>query len=156
MGAQNLLPPENQAPEKKAIMREDLVYSNLIQETFLYQELYKSSHLESCTIFLSQPWLGPVDNALSRTLLKSFLYVIAERETRPASIILTSAAVELACEGAETLTALARMEAEGVAVMICGASLNFYKVREHLRIGYISNMHDIAEVMMQSAKVITL
>lgn len=150
------LPADPSSPASQALLREDLVYSDLIQETTLYQELYKASHLESCTLLVSRPWLGATDDALGRTLLKSLLYVLAERETRPASLILISSAVELACEGAETLSALARMEEEGVALMICGASLNWFKIRGQLRLGYISNMHDIAEVLMQSAKVISL
>jgi selenium metabolism protein YedF len=138
------------------LKQDELFYSNLIQESALYQELYCTRFLESMVIVLANPFLGQTDNPLNRTLLKSFIYVIAERETKPTNIVLLTKGVELACEGSEVLDALNRLEEEGVSIMVCGASLNYHKIRQFLKIGYISNMYDIVEVMMQNPKVITL
>ena len=88
--------------------------------------------------------------------MKSFIYVMAERETKPSDIILMNKGVLLAVEGSPTLSAFRELERNGVSILCCGASLNGLKVRDHLGHGYISNMYDILEVLMRAKKVITL
>ena len=44
--------------------------------------------------------------------------------------------------------------AAGVKVMTCGTCLDFYGLKEKLRVGVVSNMYDIAEAQLTAAKVV--
>ena len=45
---------------------------------------------------------------------------------------------------------------QGTEVLVCGTCLDFYGLKEQLRVGDVSNMYDILERMRDAAKVITL
>ena len=46
------------------------------------------------------------------------------------------------------------LAAAGVTVMTCGTCLDFYGLKEKLQVGTVSNMYDIVEAQISSAKVI--
>jgi len=42
----------------------------------------------------------------------------------------------------------------GVELLVCGTCLDFYKVRERLAVGQVSNMFTILETQMQAGRLI--
>ena len=44
----------------------------------------------------------------------------------------------------------------GVEVLVCGTCLDFYGVKDALKVGEVSNMYDILGRMQEAAKVISL
>ena len=46
------------------------------------------------------------------------------------------------------------MEAQGVEIRTCGTCLDFYKLKETLAVGSITNMYAIAETLAAAGKVI--
>jgi len=46
------------------------------------------------------------------------------------------------------------MEAMGVEIRTCGTCLNHYGLEERLRVGDVTNMYDITEILMQAEKII--
>lgn len=130
--------------------------ANIFKEACLEERLISEMKLESSCLLIQRDYLGPEDNALSRSLIKSLLYVLAEKETKPSDIVLINRGVLLALHDSPVLSALVELDRNGVSLLCCGASLNSLKVRDELALGYISNMYDIIEVLMRSRKVITL
>ena len=49
---------------------------------------------------------------------------------------------------------LKSMEAQGVEIRTCGTCLDFYKLKETLAVGSITNMYAIAETLAAAGKVI--
>jgi TusA-related sulfurtransferase len=64
--------------------------------------------------------------------------------------------VKLACEGSPVLDDLCALEAAGVDILACGTCLNYFELQEKLAVGRVSNMYDIAEVMLNASKVVNL
>ena len=45
---------------------------------------------------------------------------------------------------------------KGTKVLVCGTCLNYYEIKDELKVGQISNMYDILGAMQEVSKVITL
>ncbi|MPM94823.1 hypothetical protein SDC9_141971 [bioreactor metagenome] len=63
--------------------------------------------------------------------------------------------VLLAIENSPVLADLQSLATAGVEIVACGTCLDFYKVKDLLRVGRISNMYDIYEILA-AHRVITL
>lgn len=129
--------------------------TKFLKETVLEEKLIENIKIESSCILVTKNFIGN-DDDLGNLLIKSFFYVLSEKDTKPSDIILINRGIFLAIEGSEVLNALIKLSNDGVSILCCGSSLNYFKVREELAIGYISNMNDIIEVLMKSKKVITI
>jgi len=133
-------------------------YLNILKEsTSTIEEKFSLDiRLDAASLLITKNYFGDTDNQLSQSLIKSFFYVMAEKETKPSDVILINKGVLLAVTGSPIISALKELERNGVSLLCCGASLNYLKMREKLAAGYISNMYDIIEVLMKSKKVITI
>ena len=57
--------------------------------------------------------------------------------------------VLLAVEGSEHLTNLRRLVDLDVEILVCGTCLEFFKVKDTLAVGRISNMQEIQGALME-------
>ncbi len=130
--------------------------SSFLQQTALEEKMLGDIKIEGSCIFVTKNYIGGEDSQLGQLLMKSFFYVMSEKETRPSDIILINRGVFLAAEGSPVLSALHELDRGGVSIMCCGTSMNYFKVRDELNIGFVSNMYDIIEVLLHAKKVITL
>lgn len=110
-----------------------------------------SAHQAPETIFIAADRLGQGDDELGRLLMKGFLYALAEGERLPRRIILMNSGVSLAAEGSASLANLRRIEARGVEILACGTCLEFFALKASLGAGRVSNMYEIAALLMEGA-----
>ncbi len=106
-------------------------------------------------VFLKSAVLGEGSEALGRVLMKSFLYTLRESSEGIGTVICLNSAVYLTCEGSEVLEHLEFLENEGVEILSCGTCLDYYNLKNSLKVGSISNMYNILEVLQRAAKVLT-
>ncbi len=99
------------------------------------------------TIFLASDKIGHGDDTLGALLMKGFLYALAESEKKPDRIILMNGGVKLAIDGSDSLDTLRRLGNEGVDILSCGTCLDFYKLKDSLAVGRISNMYEIVNLL---------
>jgi hypothetical protein len=52
------------------------------------------------------------------------------------------------------LSELKGLEEMGVGLLVCGTCLDYYKVRDRLAVGQVSNMFSILEAQMQAGRII--
>ncbi len=102
---------------------------------------------EKIVLFTSR-YLGEGDAALGTMLMKGFIYTLTELESPPASLIFMNSSIYLTLEGSDTLEDLLRLESNGVEIQVCGTCLDFYREKENLKVGIISNMYSITERLM--------
>jgi intracellular sulfur oxidation DsrE/DsrF family protein len=69
-------------------------------------------------------------------------------------IIFINAGVKLAAEGSDLLTVLKELEGLGVEVLSCGTCLDFFKLKEKLAAGKVTNMYDIVSSLVAATNVI--
>ena len=64
--------------------------------------------------------------------------------------------VKLTCSGSDVLDSLNSMREKGVNIISCGACLDFYNLKEELKVGEIGNMYQIIDLMNKSGNTIKL
>lgn len=98
-------------------------------------------------VLITSSELGRGEPALGALLMKGFIYSLAEAENPPRHVIFMNSGVKLCVEGSESLANLRRLSEAGVEVLACGTCLDFYKLKESLGVGRISNMYEISSIM---------
>jgi len=108
---------------------------------------------QAATVLIAAAGIGSGDEQLAALLMRAFLYTLTEAETLPARIILMNGGVRLAVEGSESLINLRRLSERGVEVLACGTCLEFYQLKDALAVGRVSNMYEIAGLLLQGNTV---
>jgi len=106
-----------------------------------------SNDLAPQTIAIASETMGRGDEDLGKILMKGFLYTITESHPYPKMLVFYNGGVKLACEGAESLEDLRKLEAAGVEILVCGTCLNYFELSDKLAVGSVSNMYDIVEAL---------
>ena len=100
--------------------------------------------------------LGDGPEELGRLLMKNFVITLLDLDEVPDSLLFVNSGVLLTTEGSELLEALEELGNRGVEVLSCGLCLDFFKRKDKLRAGAVTNMFTIAENLMQAGQVIRL
>jgi selenium metabolism protein YedF len=109
------------------------------------------------TVFLlTGDEIGKGEPELGRTLMKMFLFAAAESDTPPATLILMNSAVRLVTENEETAASVKRLEQAGTEVLVCGTCLDYYGLKEALKVGTISNIYEIQGKLIGASPLVSL
>jgi tRNA 2-thiouridine synthesizing protein A len=93
---------------------------------------------------------------LGKVLINGFLNAALSLPHKKCSIILISGGVRLAVTGSYALEVLGKLKDYGFSILICGTCLDYFKIRDKVQIGTVSNALDIMARMTEAAKVIKL
>jgi len=105
-------------------------------------------------VAISSSQMGQGSEELGRTLLKGFLYALAQMDELPQTLLFYNGGAAMTCEGSPALEDIRSMEARGVEVLTCGTCLNFYGLTDKLRAGEATNMYTIAEKLAGAGHII--
>jgi selenium metabolism protein YedF len=98
--------------------------------------------------------VGRGNDQLGAVLMKSFLHTLKEIEPRPWRLIFMNAGVLLSTEGSDSLGVLSELDGLGVEILSCGTCLDFFKLKEKLAAGKVTNMYDIVSSLVTATNVI--
>lgn len=112
------------------------------------------SNGESIVLF-KQNYFGS-DKELGKILIKSFIYSLLESGNLPTKMLFVNEGVKLTVEEGEILDDLKQLEAKGVQIQSCGLCLDFFKLKEDLKVGTITNMYDIYSNLKDCAHLIEI
>lgn len=108
-------------------------------------------------VFIGKDQVGAGDETLGQNLMKMALYTLSESDQVPASLLFMNAGVKLPASNEEQIIeSINALIDKGTMVLVCGTCLDYYKIKDQLKVGDISNMYDILERMQEASKVITL
>jgi len=99
---------------------------------------------------------GTGDERLGEILMKAFLNTLWDYDPKPAKLVFVNYGVRLTTEGSEVLETLALLEKKGVEVFSCGTCLEYYGLGEKLKVGLVSNMYAIVDVLLSASKVVRI
>jgi len=142
-----------------------LDFSSEMKEGLYYIKISKSSSCECRpmsfeqdrpVIVVGNDKLGLGSDELGAVLMKSYMYALSESEVLPSDILFLNGGVNLTTEGSDCLPSLKVLSEKGVNIMSCGTCLDFFKLKEKLAIGEITNMYTIVEKMNNSGNTIKL
>ena len=105
-------------------------------------------------VVLKSDCMGHGDDGLGRLLVKGYLNTLRELDNKPTAIILYNAGALVANQGSGSEAALKALEEDGVDVIVCGACVDFFAIKETLAAGRISNMYEIAEKIAHTGHVV--
>lgn len=142
----NILNEEDSFIEIEIIKGEFL--ENIIEE--------KSNDIDNSCVFISSDKIGEGDIELGKILMKGFVYTLTETKPYSRYIILVNSGVNLSTSNEDTIENLKKLENFGVEIVSCGTCLDFYNLKESLKVGRVSNMYDILEIMKNTDKTISL
>ena len=108
----------------------------------------------STVLLCASEKLGEGDEELGRLLLKNFLITLLDTTGIPDAIYFVNSGVKLACAGAETVEILEKLACRGIDIASCGLCLEYYKLKEKLQVGRITNMLEIAEAQLSAGRII--
>ena len=108
------------------------------------------------TLVVSTEKLGVGDDKLGEMLMKSYIFALSETDTIPSDILFLNGGVNLTIETSSVLDSLKKLVERGASILVCGACLDFYNVKDKLSIGEISNMYTIVELMNTAEKTIKI
>ena len=100
--------------------------------------------------------LGQGSPDLGQVLMKSLLVTLNEMNPAPMALLFLNSGVMSACEESPALEQLQSLSAKGVTMISCGTCLDYYKLKEKLKVGRVGNMLDINGYLCGGAKVITI
>ncbi|KAB3531772.1 sulfurtransferase-like selenium metabolism protein YedF [Alkaliphilus serpentinus] len=107
-------------------------------------------------ILITTEVFGEGEEELGKILMKGYIYALTEVRPYPKSIIFLNNGVKLTVEGSPVIEHLIALEANGVEILACGTCLDYYKLKNKLLVGSISNMYTIAEKLNNSKNTIKL
>ncbi len=108
------------------------------------------------TIVIPDRSMGRGSSELGDVLIRGFFHALSEQDELPGKIIFFNSGVQLVIDGSEVIEDLHCLEEAGVEIIACGTCLDFFKCKDKIRVGKISNMYTIVETMMESEKIIQL
>ena len=91
--------------------------------------------------------LGSGDEELGKQLIGSFIYALTEQDTLPKAILFYNSGVKVSTTNEKAVEDLRKLSEAGVKVYSCGLCLNYYKLTEELKVGEVTNMYKIVEMM---------
>jgi len=107
-------------------------------------------------ILITSNKLGEGPEELGKLLMRNFIHTLVETETLPSKIFFMNSGVSLTCEGSELLEAMEKLANLGVEFFSCGLCLDFFGLKDKLRVGVTTNMLTSVDTMLSTAKVIKL
>ena len=107
-------------------------------------------------LLVTSSTLGQGSEELGKLLMRSFIYSLKETEFLPSKMLFLNSGVFLTTEGSPVLDELKQLTEMGVEIFSCGTCLDYYKLKDKLEVGSVTNMYDTVESMLSVAKCITL
>jgi selenium metabolism protein YedF len=100
--------------------------------------------------------MGLGNDELGAILIKGFIYSLTELDTPPETLLFFNSGVRLTTEGSNAIGDLQTLEKKGTIIASCGTCLDFYRLKDKLAVGSVTNMYAIVSAMADAAKLINL
>lgn len=100
--------------------------------------------------------LGDAPEGLRQALAVKFLSLLAQEEQLPAAILFYTEGVKLVVEGSPVINWLEMLQGKGVELIICSTCLEYFGLKDQVRVGRMAGMPDIIAAMQNADKVVPL
>ncbi|CEK32437.1 SirA-like protein [[Clostridium] sordellii] len=134
----------------------DLICIEIIKgENVIIEEKSQESLSDTC-IFINSDKMGNGNDELGHVLMKGYIYTLTESKPYPKSIVFVNSGIKLTTENEATIENLKILQDAGVEILSCGTCLDYYGLKDDLKVGTVTNMYTIVETMNNSSKTISL
>ena len=105
-------------------------------------------------IAIQKDMLGYGSDELGRLLIKGLINTLPEIDHKPGTIVFLNSGIFLALKESPVLESLTRLENGGVRILVCGTCLDYFRKKDELGVGTVSNMYDILSLISTAGKVL--
>lgn len=98
-------------------------------------------------VVINSDQMGSGDEGFGKKLLEGFIYALTEQDVLPKFVVCYNSGVKLTTENEKTIKDLKALASQGCEVLSCGLCLDFYGLKEKLKVGTTTNMYRITEIM---------
>lgn len=105
-------------------------------------------------IAFSSDKMGDGDEELGHLLMNNFIMAIKDLDVLPRKMVFYNKGVTLGAVGSPVADQLKEIEKMGVTLLFCATCVDFYSLNEKIKIGTLSNMFEIAQVMSSATNII--
>lgn len=107
-------------------------------------------------VFFGKNFVGEGDMALGTNLVRMFFYSLTESDKLPTAILFMNSGVKLPTLDDQVVENLKVLEGKGVEILVCGACLDFYGLKDELKVGSVSNMYEISQRIINASKEVVM
>lgn len=107
-------------------------------------------------IFINSSTIGSGEQKLGDKLMEAFIYSLTEMDKKPQCILFMNSGVKVTVKGSSSIENLRDLETSGVKLLVCGACLDYYGIKDSLEVGKVSNMFEITSVLTESGNTVTV
>jgi selenium metabolism protein YedF len=107
-------------------------------------------------VLISSNTVGRGSDELGEILTRAFMHTFMEVEPKPQTMIFINSGVKLAIEDSIVLEDLQALAGEGIQILVCGTCLDYFKLKNKVAVGEVSNAYTILETLLQAGKVVRL
>ena len=110
----------------------------------------------STLVMITRDGMGQAEPELGHKLMRTWLTLVKENGMLPGALCFYTRGVHLVAEGSPVLDLLQAFEEEGVRLIVCSTCLDYYELKDKVRVGIVGGMTDILAAQWKAEKVITL
>lgn len=99
--------------------------------------------------------MGMGEDELGSILIQGFINTIKAVSPLPHKIIFYNNGVKLTLKDSPVIESLKELEKLGIKLLVCGTCADYFRIKDKIGCGSISNMYDILDSLTQSSLVIT-
>ncbi len=129
------------------------IYKEILQKDFIPKNI---SSTKDMVIVIGKDCMGQGSEQLGQVLIKGYFYTLTETKPYPKAILFLNSGVKLTTEGSEVIDHIRKLESEGVEVLSCGTCLDYFKLKDKLIVGGVTNMYTIVEKMNDAKNTISI
>lgn len=129
------------------------IVANQTESTATVHEEKEIPEVGCRVLLVTKDYLGEGSEELGRSLMKTFWFCLTEADVKPKKIFFINSGVKMVAEGSEHLENLQALVDAGVEIAACGICLDFYGLKESVKVGTITNMYVISDSMMTEAMI---
>ncbi len=105
-------------------------------------------------VVISSDKMGDGDDKLGHLLMTNFIKAIKDLDVLPGKLVFYNKGVTLVSDDSVVAEDLMELEKMGVGLLLCSTCVKYYSIEEKVKVGSLSNMFEIAQVMASSGNII--
>ncbi|BAT71321.1 selenium metabolism protein YedF [Thermosulfidibacter takaii ABI70S6] len=114
----------------------------------------KAETSDKVVLFLSDS-MGE-ERELGQLLLRAFISTLKEASQKPSKLLFVNRGVFLTTEGSKVIDVLKELEGMGVEIYSCGTCLEYFGIKDKLKVGKVTNMYDTVENLLNADSVVRI
>lgn len=109
---------------------------------------------KNTVVVIASDRMGEGNDELGKVLIKGFIFAVTQLDELPKTMLFYNGGATLTTEGSDSLEDLKLLEEQGVEILTCGTCLDYYGLKDKLKVGSVTNMYSIVEAMNGADKII--